>query len=201
MKKYIFYTTEEPNKVQPLVDIFAADISRTKGRGQVKIEVQHIIPRSVETVIDADGDSVLYWPWFRKTFPKRYYDGVMFHFTPYYRTQWGIEPTVNGSRNRENKDYPEYWICCSLTKKARGYENLLEFLRLNYHEHGHYDEDLDNNIGDFLTQNTVHDMDYTLKKIHLYHLLIDYRGQAFKETVNNVITRLIQLVKSYVSNT
>lgn len=201
MKRYIFYTTEKVSKVRPLTDLFAADISRTKGRGVIKIDVVHKIPQSVDTIVDADGDTVLYWPWFRKTFDKSYYDGVIFHFTPQYRKLWGTEPTINGSRNRENKEYPEYWICCTLTKKARGYQDLLEFLRLNYHEHAHFDEDLDNHIGDFLTQNTVHDMDYNLKKIHLYHLLIDYRGKAIKELVDKIIIKTINIIKSYVSNT
>ena len=72
------------------------------------------------------------------------------------------------------------------------------FLRKLFHEHAHFDEDLDDDLGNVLTQTSVHDMDYKLKKIHLYHHLVDYRGQAFKESVQAVMNSVIKLAKRII---
>lgn len=203
MKRYILYTTEAVSQVQTLADFFAADISKTEGRGEVSITVLHHVPykKDVKIITDHDKHRVFDWRWFGSEFKKGHYEGVIFHFTPKYRSLWGITQSINGSRNKSNLEYPEFWLCCKLNAYAEGYERLPEFMRLMYHEHAHFDEDLDNSIGNKLTQNTVHDMDYKLKKIHLYHLLVDYRGKGFKETVAKIINRAVFLMKQYVSNT
>ena len=39
MKTYVLYTTSKSKRVQEQADIFASEISGTKGRGEVKITV------------------------------------------------------------------------------------------------------------------------------------------------------------------
>lgn len=208
MKTYILYTTSKSKRVQEQADIFASEISKTKGRGEVKIKVVNKRPSWCDRAVDADGHNKPTWEWFNNMFPKDDYDGVVFHFNTRQRKDWQITPTINGARNPYNKDIPEFWICDDLSvKPADGYEKeriydtdivVTNFLRLLFHEHGHYDEDVDNTVGDVLTQDSVHDTDYKLKRIHLYHYLIDYRGKELKEQVAKVVSAVFKLAKKFI---
>jgi hypothetical protein len=199
MKTYILYTTSQVSWYQEQADIFAHEISKTKGRGEVKVVVKTVRIKDVAVGKDNDGDIKPTWEWFTKTFAKGEYDGVIFHFTPYYRKLWGITGSIGGARNPDNKEYPEFWICADKGVLASGYpEWVTDFLRKLFHEHAHYDEDQDDTVGNILTQSTVHDMDYKLKKIHQYHHLVDYRGKALKETVNKLLIQVIKLAKKYI---
>lgn len=202
MKTYILYTTSTSGWYQEQADIFASEISKTKGRGEVNIVVKNIrIKDYPDLYVDKDGDILPKWSWFRSICRKNDYDGVILHFTPMYRKRWGIKSgqkgkIVNGSRNKDNREYPEFWVC-SEKEMSDGYD-LSQFLRLLFHEHAHFDEDLDDKLGNLLTQTSVHDFDYRLKKIHLYHYVVDYRGQNFKEKVNKVINDVVKLVKRFI---
>jgi hypothetical protein len=196
--KYVLYTTAQPSKVQPLADWWARELSKTKGRGEVTVKVVRRVPRSVKIELDPDKHRKFKWDWFTNNFPAGDYDGVIFYFSPYLRRKWKMTNTINGSRNPNNRKYPEFWICCDLPQKAKGYDDLLEIHRLLFHEHGHYDEDVDDNVGDKLNQDSVHQVDYTLKKIHQYHLMIDYRGQALKHKVDQVVRDVTKKVKEKV---
>lgn len=193
--KYVLYTTFNSSRVQPLADAWAKEISKTKGRGEVTVKVVRRIPRSIKLELDHDKHWKFPWSWFTENFPRGDYDGVIFYFSPHLRSKWRITQTINGSRNHGNKKYPEFWICCDLSAKAKGYDDLLEIHRLLFHEHGHYDEDVDDNVGDKLNQDSVHEWDYKKKKIHEYHLSVDYRGQALKHEVDNVTTAVIKKAK------
>lgn len=208
--KYILYTTTKiSKKLRDEADIFASEISKTKGRGEVTIDIVQKIPRGIVPVEpDTEGHVRFTFDWFRQQFPKGDYDGVIFHFTPYYKRKWGMTFWVNGVRNKDNREYPEFWVCDDLENvSAVGYENerisgtdiiVTDFLRKFFHEQAHFDEDLDDNLANILTQTSVHDMDYRLKKIHLYHYLVDYRGQNYKEQVNKVVNAVIKLVKKFI---
>ena len=199
--KYILYTTTKiSKKLKTQVDFFASEISKTRGRGEVTVDIVQKIPRGIVPVQpDTDGDIRFTFDWFRQQFPKGDYGGVIFHFTPYYRYKWGMTLSVNGVRNKDNKDYPEFWVCDDLKEKAEGYpDHITNFLRKLFHEQAHFDEDQDDSIANILTQDSVHDFDYRLKKIHLYHYLVDYRGRAYKNKVNNVINQVIKLVKKFI---
>ena len=197
--KYILYTTSQVSWYQEQADIFAREISKTKGRGDAKAVVKTERIKDVVVGKDNDGDIKPTWEWFTKTFPKGEYDGVIFHFTPYYRKLWGVTGSIGGARNPDNKEYPEFWICADKGALASDYpEWVTDFLRKLFHEHAHYDEDQDDTVGNILTQNTVHDIDYKLKKIHQYHHLVDYRGKALKETVNKLLIQVIKLAKKYI---
>lgn len=195
---YLLYTTSTPSAVQPLVNAWAAELGKTKGRGEVTVEVVRKVPRSVKRERDADGDWKFPWPWFTTTFPVGDYDGVIFHFTPHYRRKWKLTESINGSRNPDNLVYPEFWVCADLDAMAKGYTGLLEIHRILFHEQGHYDEDVDDAVGNILTQDSVHKVDYELKQIDKYHLLVDFRGQAFKNTVNKVVNAVMRLAKKYI---
>jgi len=197
MKTYILYTTSRPATYQKRADAVAAEWSKTKGRGRVEVVVTRVRPVKPKVAVDADGDRTIDWAWFREQYPNTH-DGVVFHFTPYYRKRWGMTESVNGSRNQDNRDYPEYWICCDADAMAKGYTDLGEFERLMYHEHAHFDEDQDDTVGNVLTQDSVHTVDYKMKQIQVYHLLVDYRGKAFKETVNKAIIEVIKFAKKYI---
>lgn len=199
MKTYILYTTSQVSWYQEQADIFAREISKTKGRGEVKVVVKTVRVKDVVVGKDNDGDIKPTWEWFTKTFAKGEYDGVIFHFTPYYRKLWGVTGSIGGARNPDNKEYPEFWICADKGILASGYpEWVTDFLRKLFHEHAHYDEDQDDTVGNILTQSTVHDVDYKLKKIHQYHHLVDYRGKALKETVNKLLIQVIKLAKKFI---
>lgn len=195
MKRYILYSTSGSKWFKEQADLFAAAISQSKGRGPVTIaEIVRKIPKDVPIEIDSDGDLKPTWEWFTRTFPKGDYDGVIFHLTPYYRRKWGISSNIGGSRNAHNREYPEFWVCADKGEQSKGYD-ISKFLRILFHEQGHFDEDLDDELSNILTQDSVHDFDYRLKRIHQYHLLVDYRGQAFKEKVNTVTNAVIKLFK------
>ena len=198
MKKYILYTTKKTKYLEIYVDSFARKISKTKGRGEVEIDIVEKIIKKVPVGVDSDGDILFSFDWFRQQFPKGDYDGVIFHFRPEERKRWKMTRSINGSRNKDNREYPEFWVCADDKAMAEGYDALPEIMRLLCHEHGHYDEDLDDQLANLLTQDSVHDFDYRLKKIHIFHLLVDYRGQAYKEQVNKVINAVIKLVKKYI---
>lgn len=208
MKTYILYTTSKSKKVQEQADIFASEISKTKGRGEVKIKVVHKRPNWCDRALDVDGHVKPTWEWFDNMFPKADYDGVIFHFNTRQRKDWQITPTINGSRNPYNLDIPQFWLCDDLkTTPAEGYEKeriydtdiiITNFLRLLFHEHAHFDEDLDNTVGNILTQDSVHDTDYKLHRIHLYHYMVDYRGKDLKEKVTKVVNTVFKLAKKYI---
>lgn len=214
MKTYVLYTTSKSSKIQREANVFATEISQTKGRGEIKIDVKHIKPPSViDTYTNVNGYTLPSWIWFRSWFAKENYDGVIFHCSSYYRRKWGIKSgkdgfVLGGVRNHNNKEYPEFCVFDDLEDDyAKGYEGkhtlveaypITNFLRKMFHEHAHFDEDLDDSIGNVLTQTSVHTMDYELKQIHLYHLLIDYRGKAIKEQLNKLINMMFKLVKQVV---
>lgn len=203
--KYIVYTTSQPSAVQPLVDAWAREISKTKGRGIVTVDVVRKVLRRPKIEEDTDGDLRFPWEYFTRVFPRGDYDGVIFHFTPYYRRKWDMSQNINGSRNQNNRQYPEFWVCSELDTKAKGYSGLfngynglLEIHRLLFHEQAHYDEDVDDEVGNVLTQDSVHTVDYKLRQIHKYHLLVDYRGREFKHKVNSVINDIMKLAKKFL---
>ena len=209
MKTYILYTTSRSKEVQRQADIFAKEISQTKGRGDVQIEVKYFRPPFTIPTYKYWSDSrkedtvSIPWYWFLQQFDKKNYNGVIFHFLPSQRTRWGLSEKIAGRKHSENKEYPAFWICSDLSKLAyKGYEGkktlidgetITRFLRILFHEHGHFDEDLDNEVGNLLGQDSVHDTDYKLKEIHMYHYLVDYRGMAFKEAVNKLTVLVIKL--------
>ena len=210
--KYILYTTSKSKRVQEQADIFASEISKTKGRGEVKITVvTNKLPTAPKMIQRLDGYYMPSWEWFNASLPCLDYDGVIFHFSTYYRSKWGIKGRkgpIGGSRNKDNKDFPQFWVCDDLKElPAEGYEKeriydtdiiVTDFLRKLFHEHAHYDEDVDNSVGDNLNQESVHDMDYKLHQIHLYHYLVDYRGKKLKEDVAVLIAKIFKLVKKFI---
>ena len=195
MKTYILYTTSRPAVYQNRATAVATALSETKGRGDVKIVVERVRPKQPKIVTDNDGDRRIDWKWFAIAYPKKDYDGVIAHFTPYYRKKWGIEQSINGSRNDKQRDWPQFWICCDAGQMANGYANLGQFERLVFHEHGHFDEDQDDAVGNVLTQDSVHKVDYELKQIQHYHLLVDYRGQAIKDALSKLVSDVIKIAK------
>lgn len=214
MKTYILYTTSKSTRVQEQADIFAGELSRTKGRGEVRIKVvTNKLPRPPKMVLRSDGYYMPSWEWFNASLPLLDYDGVIFHFSTYYRSKWGIkspkkDTVIGGSRNSDNKDFPQFWVCDDLSPEpAKGYETakiydtdiiVTDFLRKLFHEHAHYDEDVDDTVGDNLNQDSVHDMDYKLHQIHLYHYMVDYRGKELKEQVAKVVSAVFKLVKKFI---
>ncbi len=213
MKHYVLYTTSKSKVVQEQADIFASEISKTKGRGEVKITVvTNKLPPKPPMVMRADGYYMPSWEWFAATYPKGDFDAAIAHFTPYYRTKWGIKGkdghVIGGSRNPDSKDIPMFWVCDDLLpESAKGYENerifgtdivVTGFLRKLFHEHAHYDEDVDDTVGDNLNQNSVHDMDYKLHQIHLYHYMVDFRGKDLKEQVAKVVAAVFKLAKKFI---
>lgn len=201
MKRYILYSTSGSKWFKEQADLFASGISKSKGRGDVIIaDIIRKIPKDVPIEVDGDGDLKPTWEWFSRTFPQGDYDGVIFHLTPYYRRKWGISGNIGGSSHTSNKNYVEFWACADKGQIAKGYEavGMSNFLRILFHEQAHFDENLDDELGNILTQDSVHDFDYRLKKIHQYHFLVDYRGKALKEKVNALTNAVIKLVKKFV---
>ncbi len=194
--RYVLYTASKSAWIREQADLFSAAISTTKGRGTVTIDVVYKKIRSVPTHVDKDGDIKPSWDWFRTTFPKNDYDGVIWHFTPYYRRKWVIS-SLGGARNPDNRAYPEFWVCADINDIADGYD-ISNLLRILFHEQAHFDEDLDDAFGNILTQNSVHDMDYKMKQIHKYHLLVDYRGQAIKKQIDRLIISIMKFAKTYI---
>lgn len=192
---YVVYTTSKSDWYQKEADKAAWYLSQTKGR-DVEIDVVHVrAPRNPQLIKDSDGDTRFSWDWFSHYFEKDYDDGVGFHFTPYYKKKWGISERINGSKNTVNKDYPEFWMCCE-KEEADGYNLLSNFQRLLIHEISHFDEDLDDKVGNKLTQESVHRWDYELKSIHHYPRFVDYRGYLLKQKVNRVVNQVIDFVRN-----
>lgn len=198
MTTYILYTTAPARTYQARADVVADAWSQTKGRGPVEIIVKQVRPKKPRLIKDNDGDTIIDWTWFATEFDAYPYDGAFFQFTPRQRKAWGITSSINGCRNRSNREYPQFWLCCDAKAMAKGYTDLGEFERLMYHEHAHYDEDVDDMVGDNLSQDSVHDVDYKLKQIDKYHLLVDYRGQALKHAVKKVMSAVVKFAKKYI---
>jgi len=119
--------------------------------------------------IDSDGDKCFNWDWFNDTFPKTS-GGVAFHFNKKYAKKWGIK--LGGQRDSNHKDVPYFWLTAD-KEKAKGYE-ISNFERLLFHEPAHYWEDIDNDYGNKLVQDSVHHADYDLKTIHRYHESVNF---------------------------
>jgi len=199
--RYVLYTTESPAWYQERANNVAKAWSQTKGRGECTIEVKRIAaPKTVERVVDELGNNRIAWDWFRTYFPKEDYDGVFAHFTPTQRDAWKLTrkdgKSFGGSRNGHNREYPEFWVCTR--KEGRAGYDISNFERILYHEMAHFDEDLDNDNLNLLTQTSVHTVDYELQKIHLYHLLVDYRGYHIKQAVNRIMVKIINLAKKFL---
>lgn len=192
--KYIVYSTSRSYWFQEQANIAVQYLRQSKGREDLDIIVEYVrAPRNAQTIRDKDGDVRLNWDWLTHTFDKGDYDGVGFHFTDYYKRKWGL--SVRGSKNSLNKSYPQFFFSCD-KEIAPGYtENISNFVRLLIHEISHFDEDLDDNNGNALTQESVHVWDYEFKSIHHYPRFVDYRGYLLKRKVNRVINEVIDFVK------
>lgn len=195
--KIALYSTSTSSWYQKEADKVAAIFSK-----RVPMEIEMISidrPKSVQTIVDSDGDTRLTWDWLRVRFPlPEGYDGVGFHFTSYYKDKWGIRG-LKGSKNSFNKEYPEFWFSSDKGDMAEGYEDLSDFARILLHELSHFFEDLDDEFGNKLMQESVHLVDYELKQIHLYPLLIDYRGWELKRKVAHLVTKVLNLVPIWKS--
>lgn len=175
-------------------------LNKSKGRENLKIDVVHTnTPRKPQTTVDKDGDRRLNWDWFTQYFDKGDYDGVGFHFTDYYKDKWNL--SVRGSKNSLNKDYPQFFFACGKEEAPTGYpDSISNFVRLLIHEISHFDEDLDNELGDGLPQKSVHIWDYELKAIHFYPQFVDYRGYNIKKKVNKLVSDVINFVSKVLSS-
>lgn len=194
MLRYVLYSTTATPWYQEKADKAAWYLSQTPGR-EVKIDVIKVSPpRTPQTIVDQDGDTRFSWDWFTATFPKGNYDGVGFHFTPYYKRKWGLSHRINGTKHSQNKDYPEFWMCCE-KEDANGYEFLSNFERLFIHEVSHFDEDIDDKIGNVLTQESVHWWDYEYKSIQHYPRLVDYNSYNFRKKIAELITKVLLLIQ------
>jgi len=199
--KYLLYTTSSSSWYQKQCDIIAKEWSRIKGAEPVSIEVRTgIKPYNVREhiVLDKDGHFKFGWEWFERTFDHPDYDGVFFHFTPYYKRKWGISEEINGAKMTSRKDKPLFWLCANKGEWAKDYAMLYEFDRLMYHEMAHFYEDLDDNLGNKLQQESVHITDYKLHKIHYYHLFIDLRGLELRRKVDRLIIKIINFVNKHI---
>lgn len=125
------------------------------------------VPKKPVFKVDKDGDKCLDWDWFNQTFQG---DAKGFHFDKKTAKKWGIK--LGGQRNSNSKDFPQFWLTCD-KEKAKGYD-FSNFERLLYHEPAHFWEDIDDKYGNKLVQGSVHHADYDLKKIHEYHLGVDF---------------------------
>lgn len=199
--KYVIYTTTSSPWYQDRADEVAKRLSESKGRNNVQIDVLHIAPfRNPPLIVDNDGDSRFAWDWLATRLYKGGYNGVGFHFTPYYRRKWDISDHINGSRNALNQVYPQFWLCCG-KEEADGYTHLTEFERLLLHEIAHFDEDLDDANGNLLSQESVHIFDYQKKAIHLYPRFVDYRGYNLKQSIDRLVSNVIKLAYAIIRKT
>lgn len=195
--KYVLYSTSKSSWYQGQANLAALYLSKN-GR-KVEIEVRHVRPpRNPQMIIDSDGDRRFSWDWFTQYFPNEH-DGVGFHFTSYYKRKWGISPRINGSKNTMNKDYPEFWMCCE-KEEAYGYDLISNFVRLLIHEVSHFDEDLDNDYGNTLTQESVHRWDYELKSIHHYPKFVNYRAYRFRQKIAALTVKVVALAQAFIRN-
>ena len=193
--KYILYSTSKSYWYQEQANIAAQYLRKTKGREDLDIVVEYVKPpRYPQVIKDKAGNVRLNWDWFDQTFDKGEYDGIGFHFTPYYKRKWGL--TKSGNKNPKNKDTPQFYFACE-KEMAEGYD-FSNFVRLLIHEISHFDEDLDDNNGNRLQQESVHIVDYKLKQIHLYPQLVDYRGYLLKRKVNALVNKVIDFVRNAI---
>jgi hypothetical protein len=190
---YTLYTTTSSKWYREQAIIAAEYLNKTEGR-DLKIKMVHVKPpRGIQTIVDSDGDIRFSWDWFTAHFPNEK-DGVGFHFTPYYKKKWRLAKRINGTKNTRNKDYPEFWMCTG-KEDVEGYE-FSNFVRILIHEISHFDEDLDDRNGNRLVQESVHIMDYKMKKIHLYPLLVDYRGYLLKRKINKLTNQVVDFIRN-----
>ncbi len=141
--------------------------------------------------IDSKGDKVIDWIWFCEQFKDK---GAGFHFNKKLAKKWGI--TLGGQRNSNSKEFPQFWIAAS-KEKAEGYD-FSNFRRILFHEPAHFWEDQDDATGDKLVQSSVHNMDYKLKAIHKYHLLVDFEAYKMRllEDKKTYLEKLIASLKA-----
>lgn len=192
---YVFYTYSRSTLLPSIVQTFASSISTTKGRKPVTVTIiRKSYPRTAKTMKDSDGDVVLDWQWLRERFPRGTYHGVIVHLSPAHRKQYRLPSKINGVRNRNNLLYPEFYVIADPAIQAKHYP-FSDLLRLLYHEQAHYDEDIDNSVGNKLDQDSVHKYDYEKHLIHEYHTMVDYSGQALKDRVHWVVNAVVQLAK------
>lgn len=191
MKVIPIFTTTSSSWYQEKADIVAKNLSTTKGREEIKFEVISIkAPKQPQIAPDKEGNMRISWDWMEYYFNTEGYDGLIFHFTPYYKKKWQLAPKINGSRYSQSIDRPVFWLCCE--KEGReGYKDLSNFERILYHEWGHYDEDLDM----ALPQESVHNMDYKLKAIDLHHKIVDLRPYNFNKKIQPLLEKIVYLMK------
>jgi len=191
------YTTSRTARVEQVADEWALGLMQTPGRPTITVEVIRKVPRRVETTHALDGGGRLDWDWLLEQFPKADDEGVIFHFTPYYRSKWGLKPGINGSRNTSHKTTPVFWVCANVGAPASrrdgpGYpEHITELHRLLYHEMAHFDEDQDDLLGNQLPQESVHYMDYTQNAIHRYPELVNYRKLTLLERIRTTLAAIV----------
>lgn len=193
--KYLLYSTSASDWYVKKCQDIARAWSMTPGRGKVTIDVVRRVPEDPVTIKDSDGDRRFAWDWFETYFDNEEYDGIFFHFTPYYKRRWLISRRINGAKHTHRKDKPFFWVACD-KEEADGYPLMSEFERLMYHEMGHFDEDL----MDKLDQDSVHKVDYKLKQIHYYHLLIDYSGLNAKRSMWDLMKRAIAYTQEFIKS-
>jgi hypothetical protein len=192
--RIIVYTPSKSDWYQKEADKVAKIFKKKIPEFEIDI-VYRNIPKEAVTLVDSDGDTRPSWDWFTNTFPlPEDYDGVGVHLASFHYRRWDING-IRGSKNTINKDYPEFWFYAKRGEQAPGYEDLSQFARLLLHELSHFFEDLDDLYGDKLAQQSVHIADYNLKAIHMYPLLIDYRGYILKLQVSKIINRVINFAR------
>jgi len=164
------YTTSRPQRIQQVADEWALGRKR--------------------------GGYTLDWDWFLDYFSKENEEGLVFHFTPYYRKKWGLNQNLNGSRNTKYTRTPVFWVCANVGEEAArrdgpGYPpEITELHRLLYHEMAHFDEDQDDLVGDRLNQESVHILDYEANAIHRYPELVNYTTLSLLQRIRR---RLVEL--------
>jgi hypothetical protein len=193
--KIILYSTSKSDWYQEEADKVAVIFGKKIPGFEIDV-VYTSMPKDGVTFVDSDGDRRPSWDWLNQTFPlPEGYDGVGVHLGSYLYRRWQIKGIL-GSRHSQNKDYPFFWFMAKQKEAAEGYDNLSQFSRLLIHELSHFFEDLDDQFGNKLQQNSVHLADYDLKRIQDYPLLIDYRGWVLKRKVWHIINRVINLVRN-----
>jgi hypothetical protein len=185
----LIYTTDPFFKKDlPMV---ASWLMETPGRGEVVFDVQKVTaPRTIPTVVDADGDNRPQWEWFEKRFVKGLspkYDAVGFHFTSKEKKRWKISPKVNGTYHRNSDDILDLWLCADKGEKAKHYE-YSQFARILVHEILHGDIHWTNS-----ERELVHLWDYKYHDIHSLPKLLSYRNW-------NVLVKIKELLTNFLDN-
>lgn len=195
--KIIIYTTSRSDWYQKEADKVSEVFRKKIPDFQIDV-VRKYIPEDAVMFWDSDGDHRPSWDWLTSRFPvPEGYDGVGIHITRYLYRRWGVHG-IRGAKNTVNKDWPQFWFYANKDEMADGYEDLSQFARLLFHEMGHFFEDLDDAFGDKLNQNSVHLVDYDLKRIQDYPLLIDYRGWILKRKIWHLMNQVINLVRKNI---